>query len=60
MISELKRLDLRGEYISASHIGAIIKHYKGNIEKLTLLFAELEQNKEPEEKVLRSGYIKFV
>jgi hypothetical protein len=29
MISELKRLDLRGEYISASHIGAIIKHYKG-------------------------------
>lgn len=29
LVSEIKRLDLTGEYISASHIGAIIKHYKG-------------------------------
>lgn len=29
LVNEIKRLDLKGEYISASHIGAIIKHYKG-------------------------------
>ena len=29
LVKEIKRLDLSGEYISASHIGAIIKHYKG-------------------------------
>lgn len=28
MAIELKRQDLKGDYISASHIGAIVKHYK--------------------------------